>query len=226
MTTSKTLISFVVMLSVALLALLPLRLVLAAAGPGLTAREASGGAWAGRLAAAQWHGVPLGDLAVGIAPLPLLAGRVELAIAGPALRGRLVRGVGVEGLTGSVAVTGLTLLPVAAVAFEGVDISFAGGDCRTARGVIRVKPGGAFGAGRAAEGWLSGSPRCEAGQLRVAFVPAAGAGSRIDLAVGGDGRYRAGIAIEAPPETARDGLLASGFQPTPRGLALQLEGSL
>lgn len=212
---------FTMLLLAALVALLPLRLVIA--GSELAAHDARGSIWAGRLTDARWRGIGLGDLAIGIEPLALMGGRAVFAITGPALRGRVSR-TGVEGLAGQVGVAGATPLPLAGIAFDAVSVDFSGGTCRTARGTVRITAaGGLAGAGGSAA-VFAGTPRCESGRLLLPL--AAPGGGRIDVGIAAGGRYRAQVTLAGVDEAARPGLLAAGFQPTPQGVALTLEGSL
>lgn len=203
---------------IAMIALLPLRLALGLRVTGLAARAVTGSIWSGRLADAQWRGAGIGNLEVGLSPLPLLAGRLRLAVAGTSVRG-VVTPNGVTGLIGQVALAGVTPLPVSSIGFDGVDIVFSDGVCRAAKGQVQVLTRGVLVASEA----FSGTARCDAGKL---LLPLVSGRARLDLRIGGDGRYAAGIAIDTIDETARPGLIAAGFQPTPQGLALTLEGSL
>ena len=99
--------------------LLPLRVVLALGDAGLAARQVSGSLWSGQLADAAWRGVPLGDLAVGLAPLSLLSGAPRLGFEGPALTGTAMAD-GVTGLSGTVDASGHTPLPIGRVDLQNV----------------------------------------------------------------------------------------------------------
>jgi general secretion pathway protein N len=228
MSLRNTVIYMILAVVIALIALLPLRLVLAASGSGLAARSATGSVWFGRLADAQWRGAGLGDVAIRLAPLPLLTGQLRLAFDGATLRGTL-QPHGVTGLTGQVAMAGTTPLPISSVTFDDVDMIFSNRACERARGTMRVMAGGALAlpgvlaAGGAMAAPFAGMPRCDGGKL---VLPLVSGPARMDLRIAADGRYTAAITIDNVEESARPGLLAAGFQPTPQGAALTLEGSL
>src|SRR5690606_22140697 len=71
--------------ALALLVLAPLQLVLPRLSPppGLSAAGVEGGLWRGTLRQAQWRGAALGDLRLGLSPLPLLTGRRRLWLRSP-----------------------------------------------------------------------------------------------------------------------------------------------
>jgi hypothetical protein len=104
----------------ALVWLMPLRLLLP---EGLAATSVSGSIWKGRIMAAQWRGLGLGDLDLGLS-----LRRGSLVVTGPQLGGA-VRPGGVEGLSGRVDVPG-----VGAVQLEAVSVHFEGDSCREASG--------------------------------------------------------------------------------------------
>ena len=203
-----------------LLALLPLRLALA--GSGVTARSAQGSLWHGQLQDAAWRGVALGDVGMGLSPLPLLIGQRRIDFTAGGLSGRLDKGGGriaVEGLTGVAAPGQLGGLPVARINFAEFAAVFEDERCTAASGSLTLDPGGPL----AALGGFSGSPRCDGARL---LLPLQGQGGRLDLHLSADGRYDASLSLENVEPAVRPGLLAAGFQPTPTGLALSLTGSL
>lgn len=200
--------------------LLPLRAVLALGDGGLAARQVSGSLWSGQLADAAWRGVPLGDLTVGLAPLSLLTGTPRLGFAGPALTGAAMVD-GVMGLSGMVDASGQTPLPIGRIALQSLSIRFAGRSCDTASGGVTVTATGP--AATALGGTLQGLARCEAGTL---LLPLASATAQLQLRIDGDGSWQALISVTSIDETARTGMLAAGFVPTPQGLSRTLEGHL
>lgn len=203
-----------------LAALLPLRLALA--GTGVTARQAEGSLWHGQLQAAVWRGVVLGDVKIGLSPLPLLIGQRRIAFTASGLSGRAIAGgtkIAVEGLAGVALPGQLGGLPVARINFAEFAAAFDDGRCISASGSLTLDPGGPL----AALGGFSGSPRCDGDRL---LLPLQGQGGRLDLQLSADGHYNASLALENVEPAARAGLLAAGFQPTPTGLALALTGTL
>ena len=202
------------------IALLPLRVLVAAGDQGLAARQVSGSVWAGQLNDASWRGIPLGDLGVGLAPLSLLTGAPRLTFAGPALAG-MASGAGVTGLSGSIDARGQTLLPIGRINFQNLDISFQNGSCRTASGGVTVTPTGLLAAAMGGE--LRGLARCDAGKL---LLPLTSATAGMQVRIGGDGGWQALISVTAGDAATRSALLVSGFAPTPQGLSRRLEGHL
>ena len=200
--------------------LLPLRVVLALGDAGLAARQVSGSLWSGQLADAAWRGVPLGDLAVGLAPLSLLSGAPRLGFEGPALTGTAMAD-GVTGLSGTVDASGHTPLPIGRVDLQNLSIRFAGRTCTAASGSVAVIATGPM--ATALGGTLQGLVRCDAGAL---LLPLASATGQVQLRIDGNGDWQALITLASVGETARPDLLAAGFAPTPQGLSRVLEGHL
>lgn len=209
-----------VSLVLALLLLLPLRLVLG--GSGLAAGTVTGTAWSGALSAAQWHGLSLGDLAVRLRLPGLARGRLAFAVAGTALSGDLwqsASGAGATDLAGSIPLAGAIDLPLASLTVSAVSLDWQDG-CRLASGSVRVLPTGAL----ARLGPLSGSPRCENGRL---VLPLASADGRATLQLSLDGqRWQGRLTVATGDEGERMALLAAGFQPGPAGPVLITEGRL
>lgn len=200
--------------------LLPLRNVLALGDTGLSARDVSGSLWSGELADAAWRGVPLGDLQVGLSPMSLLTGAPSLGFAGPALTGAATP-AGVTGLSGSIDASGQTPLPIGRIGMRDVTIVFAGNSCTSAGGTLSVAATGAI--ATALGGTLQGTARCDAGAL---LLPLASATAQMQLRITGNGAWRAEISVTSVDTSARSGLLAAGFAPTPQGLSRVLEGHL
>jgi general secretion pathway protein N len=220
MSNGRLALIFAILTLLCLVALLPLRLALA--GTDMAARNVEGSVWNGRLQAAVWRGVALGDVSLGLSPLPLLIGQRRIDFEAGDLSGRVLTGGGrlaVEGLGGIAAPGQLGGLPVARINFADFAAVFEDDRCLQAAGSLTLDPGGPL----AALGGFSGSPRCDGARL---LLPLQGQGGRLDLHLSADARYDAGLALETVDPAARPGLLAAGFQPTPTGLALTLTGSL
>lgn len=215
---------FALALAIGLLAFWPLRLAPGLSKSGIAAGSARGTLWSGTLEAAQWRGIALGDLAVGVAPLSLVAGNLRMHIEGPALRGTILRGSvsGLSGATGDMAVGGVLPLPVSRLALDTVTATFANGACTEATGQVRLAPGGAIAAITGGESF-AGAIRCDAGKL---LLPLTAGPAQMQVRIGGDGRYNASILVGGIDEAQRQGLAAAGFQPTPDGAAINVEGSL
>ena len=201
-----------------LLATLPLRVMIG--GTGVGGRAVTGSVWHGRIEAAVWRGVVVGDVDVGLAPLPLLVGTRRLDFTAATINGRVARtrrGVAIERLDGGFVPGAVAGLPVSDAQFVGFGATFAESRCSDARGTVTVRFGGTL----AGQGTVSGAARCDGDRL---LLPLKGEAGKIDLRFLGDGRYSADIAIDALDAAARPALLAAGFQPTPTGLALSVKG--
>jgi hypothetical protein len=211
---------FVVLLALSLLATLPLRLALA--GTAITARSVSGSLWHGQMTAAAWRGFAIGDADLGLSPLALLTGVRRVGFTTPTLSGRVALAgpdVSLAALTGTAAPGRIAGVPVTNVRFTEFGAVFNSGRCQSAGGSLSVDIGG----GLAGNGSFTGTPRCDGDRL---LLPLQAESARLDLRVAGDGRYAATVSIDNVDAAARPGLLATGFQPTPTGLALSLQGQL
>lgn len=185
---------FAILFVLALLVLLPLRLVIG--GSGLSAREASGSIWSGTLKEARVGPAVLGDLDARVAPLPLLTGRLQLDLSRPSgapdrLSGSLVLSRNmraIEGATGLVPIAAsIGALPLTSLDLTDVSARFRDGICDRAEGMVRANlSGGATGSSLPAS--LSGTARCDRGAVLVPFV-LGGTGGRVELRIHGDGRY-------------------------------------
>ena len=216
----RRLLGLVLAFLVGAVALLPLRAVLGLGDTGLTARDVSGSLWSGHLADAVWRGVPIGDLDIRLAPLPLLGGQPTLRFAGASLSGTATA-IGVTDLTGSIDASGHTPLPLGRIGLQNVSIAFEKRRCTAARGTVTVAVTGSL--ATALGGSLQGLVRCDAGAL---LLPLASATAQLQMRITGDGGWRAAISVGSVDEAARTGLLAAGFAPTPQGLSRTLEGHL
>lgn len=207
--TRRSLVLFVILLAVALIATLPLRLALAGAGTGLGARAAEGSIWSGRLIDARLGPLPLGQLSASVSPLALLIGRIKVSLAGDGssrepVRAILIAGGGVravEALSGSIDATGvLGPLPISSLAFVDAHTRFEGGACRAAGGQVRATIAPATVPGLAMPPSLSGTLRCEGAALILPLASVSGA-ERLTLRLTGNGRWtaRASIGTQAAP---------------------------
>ena len=231
---------FAALSAAALLAFLPLRLVLGWAGigdEGLTARRVDGSIWAGRLVEARIGDAALGDLDAHLSPLPLLLGRARLALDSRVDEpGRTVHGAvstsrhafGLDGMTADVAVGRLFApLPVATLALDAVTIAFRDEACDHAEGRVRAtlaSTGAAFG-GLPLPGSLAGTVRCDGPALLVPLV-STGGGEAVTLRITSDGRYHADFTLQPPDPAAAQRLGAAGFVEGPGGWRLSVEGRL
>ncbi|HEX8486291.1 type II secretion system protein N [Sphingomonas sp.] len=219
----------------ALIAFLPLRLILGIAGvgdAGLSARAAEGSVWAGRLRDARFGDVALGDLDAHLSPWPLLVGRARIALDSvtdtpvQTLHGALGvsrTGVRADDLSATIAPGRLFApLPVTALMLDAVSVRFEDGACMAAEGRVRATLAGDF-AGVALPQALSGAIRCEGKTLLVPLSSQAGA-ERVDLRIDGDGRYRATVALQPADAAGLARLATLGFVQGAGGYVLSIEG--
>ncbi len=203
---------------VALVVLLPLRLV-AGLVPGLSAQGVQGPVWSGRLRDAAYGPLALGDVDAGLAPLSLLLGRVEVDLQGERLVVRMSRR-GVKDVHGTASVrAGLGTLPAEGVTFERFGATFRDGACDEAHGRVGL----ALALPGASSLMVSGEARCAGNAL---LLPLRGPGGmeRLDVRIGGDGRWRADLVIAGLSPEAAAPLRAAGFAARPDGLGLRTGG--
>jgi general secretion pathway protein N len=218
---------FAAMLAVALLLLLPLRLVLMAGGvadAGLAAQSVGGSLWSGHMVNAVWRGVSIGDGRAKISPLALLGGGIRLDWQGENVAATLFRqrdGGGIEAVTGVIGPLTIGGLAVQRVDFDGFEVVFDGDRCGRSSGRVTVQPGGVL----APTGAVAGTPRCDGDAVVLPLVSADQA-TQMTLRVRRDATFRAVISIEPVAETLRPALQAAGFQPSPQGMTMTVEGVL
>lgn len=223
MSGARLLACFGLACALAALALAPLQLVLPRLSlpPGLSATAVEGSLWNGHLRQARWHGTEIGDLRLGLAPLPLLAGRTRLWLRAPgaalALHAGRIRGVsGARGVLPLPAPPGLSLR----AAMEEADLLFDDAGCRTASGRVRVEL--ALDGDALPPMVLAGSPACEGQGGRLALRPEQAGGAlwlEAVLDIDREGRWRLQTTSRTDDPTLRAALLAAGFQDAPGGLS-------
>ncbi|WP_230291622.1 type II secretion system protein N [Croceicoccus sp. Ery5] len=221
----------------ALLAMLPLRLVLGWADPSgrtLRAQAVEGVAWDGLVGELQLGPLPLGLMEVDLMPLPLLIGRAQFALERPDYPGARpfsarVRGSGgnlaISHASGEVPLGGMMApLPVRTLTMNGFSAQIDGGACVAASGTLGlVVP--AMGAMVDAETVLAGEARCEDGSLVVPMTGPSGA-ERVDFRIAPDGRWTATMSlIGVPPEMATP-LIEMGFEQRRNGVGMTASGTL
>lgn len=209
--------------ALALLLCLPLQLVLPRLSlpPGLSATGVEGSLWRGRLRQARWRGAELGELQLGLSPLPLLAGRQQLWLRGPhlhlALQGGRMRGIDkAQGVLPLPSPPGLALR----ASLEDARMRFDADGCRDAGGRVRIEatlPGDAL-----PPLLLSGTPACDGRSGRIALLPEASGGPLVleaTLSIEADGRYALQTLARSDDPAIRSALLAAGFQDAGGGLS-------
>ena len=213
------------------LAFLPLRLVTPHVAPDLTASAISGSIWRGRLTDAQWHGVVLGDLGVGLDPGALLAGKLRLdfdraAAAGGRLSGRVGSDRGqhlAERVSGGLRLAlPYALVPVLDIELHDVSLYLdPAGNCLRAGGGVTTLLTGIPGIGDSPA--LAGTARCDGTAL---LLPLASDNGQLGLAVHvwGDRRFRAALTVRTNSTLAQLALAAAGFAAGDDGATLVVEG--
>lgn len=221
----------------ALLAMLPLRLVLGWADPSgdtLRAQAVEGPAWDGLVGEMQIGQLPLGLMEVDLMPLPLLIGRAQFAMERPDITGARpfsarVRGSGdgfsVTHATGELPLGGMMApLPVRALTMKDFSAELSGGSCLSASGTLGlVVP--AIGGVLDSETVMAGDARCEDGALLVPMTGPGGA-ERIDFRMEPDGQWTATMSLVGLPPEMSGPLLDIGFEQRQNGVGLTARGTL
>lgn len=186
----------------------------------LTATAVEGSLWSGRLRAARWRGIELGELRAGLSPLPLLAGRRQLWLRSPGaaltLHAGRIRGIdGASGVLPLPAPAGLGLR----ASLEDAALLFDADGCRHAGGRVRVElalPGDAL-----PPMILAGTPACEGHAATLLLQPEAAGPLRLDvrLDIDGEGGWRIQSLAASDDPGLRLALRAAGFQEAPGGLS-------
>lgn len=231
----RLLLLFALLLPAMLLATLPLRLVLDAAGAGdwgLAARHARGSVWNGRLEGAVVRGVELGDATARLLPLPLLTGDRAVEFSAPRAQARLARGRrrGLHRLDGQLSLPPSALsagVPLQLQA-DRLQVLFAGDACHAAGGRVTLVADGPDGTHLLA---LEGSPACEGRTAVVPLAALAGEGPlarmQASLRMHADGHWKMEARVPVVDDPAlRIALEAAGFQPGPGGWSRSERGQL
>lgn len=220
---------FAAALASGLLLFVPLQLVLPRLSlpSALAATGVDGHLWRGRLRQARWQSAPLGDVRLGLSPLPLLAGRRQLWLQGQdaALFLHSGRLRGIERASGVVplpAPSGLSLR----ASLENAGLLFDDDGCREAGGRVRMELAVADEA--LPPVILAGSPECAGRKGVLALVPEQASGAlqvEASFEVDSDGRYRLQSLARSDDPALRASLLAAGFQQAPGGFSRVDSGS-
>jgi general secretion pathway protein N len=218
----------------ALIVLLPLRLVLGGYDldrSRIAAREVSGSVWFGHVREAQVGGVALGDVRAELSPWTLLLGRARVKLATPddaahAIHGAIEttrHGIGLDSMIASLpAGDAFAPLPIGAIDLDAVSVRFVDGQCESADGRVKVTLTGDLGGIDLGQG-LSGVARCDGGALLLPLASQAGT-ERIALRLWPTGRFGAEVGVKPIDASAAQKLEAKGFRPSPSGERLTLEG--
>lgn len=219
---------------VALIAFLPMRLVLGWIGlgdQGFSARTVSGSVWAATLTEARFGDLAVGDLRARLSPFALFVGRASVAVDGRdqarPLRGTIQlsrHSVGVSGMTAALAAgTVFAPVPVTGIDLEDVSVRFDDGSCTRADGRVRAMLSGEVG-GIPLSQSMSGTAKCESGALLLPLVSQSGT-EAATIRLWQTGRFRAELSVRPGDPAAGARLVLSGFRPTAAGYTLAIEGS-
>lgn len=219
---------------VALIAFLPMRLVLGSIGlgeQGFSARAVGGSVWAATLTEARFGDLAVGDLRARLSPFGLLVGRASVALEGRdqarPLRGTILlsrHSVGVGGMTAGLAAgTVFAPVPVTGIDLEDVSVRFDDGSCTSADGRVRAILSGDVGGVPLSQA-MSGIAKCESGALLLPLVSQSGT-EAATIRLWQTGRFRAELSVRPGDPAAGAKLVLSGFRPTAAGYTLAVEGS-
>lgn len=218
---------------VALIAFLPMRLVLGWIGvgeQGLSARAVDGSIWWGRLTEARMGELAVGDLGARLSPLQLLIGRARVTLDGRD-RTRPLHGaigisrhsMGLDEMTASLSAgTVFAPVPVTGIDLDDVSISFENNSCVRAEGRVKAILSGDVGGIPLSQG-MSGTAKCESGALLLPLVSQSGA-EAATIQLWQTGRFRAELSVRPSDPAAGAKLVLSGFRPTAAGYTLAVEG--
>lgn len=226
---------FGAMALIALIVLMPMRLMLSVLGlgeAGLSARAVNGTIWFARLSEAHVGDLDLGDLNAALSPWRLLLGEARLGLRGvpmgdkPGLTGSVHtsrHGFGVDDMTASIP-TGAVFapLPVTGLELDAVSIAFENGACARAEGRVKAMVSGGIAGIPLGQG-MSGMAKCESGALVLPLTSQAGT-ETITMRITGDGRYRASLNIQPIDPIIGQKLAQAGFQANGAGYVLSVEG--
>jgi len=208
----------------ALIVLLPLRLVLGLAMPeNVTARSVEGSVWDGRIADLNVGPLPIGTVEAGLEPLPLLIGRTQFAVSREGFAAK-ASAHGLSHASGTIGLPdGLGQLPVTSLGFGDFSVAMEDGQCVSADGTLSLtlaSPGPLL----PGPITLSGKARCDKGALLVPMRGAQGM-EQMTLRIAGDGRWQADLTLSGLPQETADALRAGGFDARPGGIGIGTSGS-
>lgn len=210
--------------ALALIVLLPLRVILALAMPeSISARGVEGIVWSGRIVDLNVGPLPLGTVDAALQPLPFLVGRPQLAVSREGFSASIAP-EGVSDANGSLALPGgLGGLPVASLGFGNFSADMPDGRCREASGTLSLTLA-SLGPLLPDAITVSGTARCEKGDLVVPMRGPRGM-ERLTVKLSGDGRWQADLGLAGLPQETADLLKSSGFDARPGGVGIGTSGT-
>jgi len=223
-------LTFVVAFAAALASTVPMSIALTSIGAdqvGVSAAHVSVSIWNGRLEAAQYRGMPLGDVVAALDPWALVAGTRRLAARGVFGRATLVQGDarGFEMADAAIEIQHLRpSLPLTGeVRLESVTLMFAGDRCSRAEGRIATDI-----LKRAFNGpEVTGTLSC-AGDAAVAQLEGRAQDAQVGIALRLDaaGHYQVETRVVSANPVVRGALALAGFSENGDGFTRSDEGML
>ncbi|MBV6800551.1 type II secretion system protein N [Xanthomonas campestris pv. lawsoniae] len=206
------------MVGVALLAFVPLRLVLPREGLPFSVLDVEGPIWAGTLRQVQWQGIAFGDVAVRPRLWSLVRGERQVQLQSTQLHLRLVDGAqrGIRNAQGQLLVRqpgGVSLIDLA-LQLQQVDLLFDATGCVQAHGRVslQVLASGAGELPGLPPLRLSGQPACVDHTAVLTLLPdtalPAGVQAEAQLQLWPDGRWQ----LQSRVDPAQDAVLGVGLQ--------------
>ncbi|MBV6840078.1 type II secretion system protein N [Xanthomonas euvesicatoria] len=206
------------MVGVALLAFVPLRLVLPREGLPFSVLDVEGPIWAGTLRQVQWQGIAFGDVAVRPRLWPLVRGERQVQLQSTQLHLLLVDGAqrGIRNARGQLLVRqpgGVALIDLA-LQLQQVDLLFDATGCVQAHGRVslQVLASGAGELPGLPPLRLSGQPACVDHTAVLTLLPdtalPAGVQAEAQLQLWPDGRWQ----LQSRVDPAQDAVLGFGLQ--------------
>lgn len=226
----------VLVLVIALVVLLPLRIVFDFAGlgtRGVSARSIEGSIWSGTIRDLRLGRLSLGDLDAALSPAGLLAGETVLAMRRAAdvpgqapLAFDLAKSgqsIAMRDATGEIATADLFApLPLRSVTLDGVNIAFDATRCSAASGAVRVNIEQSL-FGISLQRGLSGTLRCDGNDLLIPLKGQSGL-EQMDIRITGAGRYTADFRLGGLAGGAGAALSVLGFRQQGDAMAIRING--
>lgn len=223
-------------LVVALLVLLPLRIVFDMSGlgnRGVSARTIEGSVWSGTIRDLRLGRLSLGDMDASLSPAALLGGETVLAMTRasdlpgqPPLAFDLARSgdsIAMRNASGDIATADLFApLPLRSVTLDGANIAFVGRRCSTASGAVRVNIEQSL-FGITLQRGLSGTLRCDGGDLLIPLRGQSGL-EQMDIRITGAGRYTADFTLGGLAGGTGAALSVLGFRQQGDAMAIRING--
>lgn len=234
MTRLRWILIFLPMVGVALLAWLPLRLVLPREGLPFSALDVEGPVWAGTLRQVQWQGIAFGDVTVRPRLWALVRGERQVHLQATQLQLLLVDGAqhGIRDAQGQLLLrqpAGMALIDLA-LELQQVDLLFDATGCVQAAGRVglQVLASGAGELPGLPPLRLSGQPRCVGDTAVLTLLPdpalPAGVQADVQLQLWRDGRWQLQSRVDPEQDAVLGvGLQLLGFAATPERTLLRVD---